>query len=70
MRLYPHAVWEVSSNRLVLTTYNVWGGCRAGGFQTLLLKTRRPAESFTVEFREVQVESAQEYLQVLGKNTQ
>lgn len=70
MRLIPHAYFDPITNTLILEVHNIWGGCRAGGRESLaVVVPKPPTEDFQVVFQEIQIDSWEEYNeQFLRKN--
>ena len=70
LRLMPHAWHDSITGTLILTVYNIWGGCRAGGRQTLYLEIAKPAGEFDIVLQEIQVESWSEYKEQIGQQSE
>lgn len=67
MRLQPHAFFDAITNTLVLNVYNIWGGCRAGGRESIAVLVERPKDNFSVVFHEIQLDSWSEYKQLVNQ---
>lgn len=67
MQLEHHPTYDPITNTLILTTYNIWGGCRAGGHQSFAILIEKPSEAFTVLYLERQVEGREEYSQLTNQ---
>ncbi len=67
MELETHLSFDPITNTLILNTYNIWGGCRAGGSRSFAILVEKPKENFDVVFQEIQLENWPEYIEQTGR---
>ena len=53
---------DTVNKTIIWKAYNIYGGCRAGGWRTVLLMVPVPPEGYAVKIEEVQVDN--EYLEI------
>ncbi|MEM1321561.1 MAG: hypothetical protein AAGG75_14990 [Bacteroidota bacterium] len=56
MQLYHQLWYDPVTQHLILTVYNVWGGCRAGGFRNLLLALKKSEEDLPLLIQEMDID--------------
>lgn len=67
MRVEHLSFFDPFTQTLTITGYNIWGGCRAGGSRAFWMEIPKPAPGVEILFQEVQLESREEFLQLVGR---
>ncbi|HYG16328.1 MAG TPA: hypothetical protein VEC12_11290 [Bacteroidia bacterium] len=56
MRLQHKVYLDTASKTMIWKAYKIYGGCRAGGWRTVLLRVPKPPKGYAVKIDEVPVE--------------
>lgn len=56
MQVVPHFIYDPVTDMLILNAYNIWGGCRAGGRQSIVFKVPKPNPETKVILQEILAE--------------
>lgn len=59
MQVFTHP--ELAGDSLVVKVYNVYGGCRAGGWETLMMLVNWTGPSEKITFERILLDSLEEY---------
>lgn len=68
LRIQHRLYFDEDELTLHVVGFNIWGGCRAAGWETCLIQIDKLEKNSTVEFYEVLIDSMEEYENVFGQS--